>query len=158
MARTTIQYRRNENVPVIGAILEYKGISLTSAPLPLIVDTGAGHTVITPKLEARLRLEEQQIGWDDEFQHQALIVQTLLGLARFKRLKKSATLWFKDDSGDLMWPVKLDFLLFSEQHLLRGTRFSVRPGEGLNFGLLGQDVLRQCNLFLSGESGYLEER
>lgn len=155
--RTDFRYSLTHHVPVVAAILEYKGEMLTSAPLRFIIDTGAGHTIITPKLENYLKLNANEIDWDDEFVGQAWTALTLLGPAKFKRLKKPATLWFPiRDDGEQMWGVDLEFLLFAERSPVAGRReVFVLPAKELEYGLLGQDVLTKCGCFIAKKEGFL---
>ena len=113
MRFTVFRHMRTQRVPVVTALFLHKGRSI-NVDLPFVVDTAAKKSIITPKCEARLKLNEPSIPWNKLFLHGDEEIDTILGRAVFKRFREEAGLRFLNQDKITSWDVRVDPMLFSD--------------------------------------------
>jgi hypothetical protein len=154
MPVTVFEYNPRFRLPLVPAVLIYRDEAITEAgPLYFAVDSAATHTVVTPQCEAQLKVARPDIPWENLFKRRAVEIDTILGPAVFKALSGGVGLAFLT-AEKKPWIVRLEFVLFSDIRVPR-PREKVVAATQYPFGILGQDVLRQCGIVSTPEGGFL---
>lgn len=152
MRYSEFAYDPNQHMPVITALLLFRNTPVT-VWLPFVIDTAAKHSIVTPTCEARLKNDAPDYDWDDQFAIGVKDVGTILGQALFKYIDQDVGLCFLAEDNQSMWIARLPFILFSNQTKVAASK--IIPGQLLPFGIIGQDVLRQCGLITAKDKGIL---